>query len=133
MQEKNTRLVKEIYDVNFFDRLQSLYPDLNKSEIAEVLDIGPSAITPYVKGRLPGLAILVRIAEEKQVSLHWLIKGSGPRERLVIEAIKDGQVDVEQIRNNALIDHHLAEARRLGSEEKARGKSKQLKRAVNGS
>lgn len=63
----------------FFRRLREIFPNATKSQLADKLEIKPSAITPYVRGRLPGLVTLMKISLLTGASIHWLVTGKGEK------------------------------------------------------
>ncbi len=117
----------------FGERLRDAFGGARNAEIARKLKISEPAAKNYLEGRVPDAQTLIQIADLTNCSLHWLLTGEGPKEREIVRAIKDGAVDIDYIRHETLIDHYISEAQRLTKEENARGKSRGLKKAVNGS
>jgi transcriptional regulator with XRE-family HTH domain len=101
----------------FAERLiEAFGEDVSNTEIAKRLNVSGSLLTKWMQGAYPEYEELVEIAKATNCSLHWLIMDRGPKEREVVEAIKDGQVDIAQIRREALIKHHLLQAQLLSRE-----------------
>ena len=51
------------------------FGDLKQVEIANLLNVKPSAITNYTKDRVPKAEILLRVWELTKCDLHWLLTG----------------------------------------------------------
>ena len=94
--------VKKVEDPLFFGRLKQLLPKANKIQLAEILDVKPSAITPYVKGRIPGLQTLIRISNFTGASIHWLVTGKGP---VLLPENGNEVSDLVSIRKHAVLDY----------------------------
>lgn len=61
----------------FGERLREAFKGAGNSEIARQLGLTPSALTNYMKGRLPPPEVLLTIAELTDCSIHWLLTGEG--------------------------------------------------------
>jgi repressor LexA len=60
--------------------------------IARKLGVQNSAITHYVKGRIPPPKVLTKISDYTNCSIHWLVTGKGPKftdERALISMLRD--------------------------------------------
>lgn len=62
---------------NFQDRLARIFDYGTMAEIARRLDLPHATIRNYFGGRLPSPEVLIKIAEATNVSLNWLLMGSG--------------------------------------------------------
>jgi SOS-response transcriptional repressor LexA len=69
--------VKIIDKSGFGERLKKAFGNATNTEIAEKIGSSSSAITNYIKGRIPELDILDVIAHSTRCSLHWLLTGKG--------------------------------------------------------
>lgn len=58
-------------------RLQRAFNDGSMADIARRLGIPHATVRNYFQGRLPAADVLVKIANETNVSLNWLLTGSG--------------------------------------------------------
>ncbi len=67
----------------FSERLKQLLDaeGLSKSALARSVGASPTAISLYVRGRLPEPNILLGIARTFNVSMEWLLTGEGPMTR----------------------------------------------------
>lgn len=61
----------------FQDRLARIFDYGTMAEIARRLDLPHATIRNYFGGRLPSPEVLIKIAEATNVSLNWLLMGSG--------------------------------------------------------
>lgn len=62
----------------FTKRLQQSFDFGSMAEIARRLGIPHATIRNYFQGRLPAPDVLIKIANETNVSLNWLLIGTGP-------------------------------------------------------
>lgn len=81
-QANNSVTVKNRSQTTFGGRLLKAFLDAklakNPNEIAEILRIGNSAITPWMSGdSYPKLDRLIEISEKTKCNLHWLLTGEG--------------------------------------------------------
>lgn len=69
-------------ETSFFDRLCEIYPEANgnKTRLGKLIGVGSSAMTFIVNGRLPELSRLIKISQDKNVSLDWLVFDRGEKE-----------------------------------------------------
>ncbi len=65
---------------SFGERLLLAFNGAKQVEIAERLNITPTAVRNYLSGRIPDGDKLHQISEETNVNIHWLITGEGPSE-----------------------------------------------------
>jgi transcriptional regulator with XRE-family HTH domain len=62
---------------DFTERLKSAFNFESMAEIARRLDVPHATIRNYFQGRLPAPDVLIKIANETNVSLNWLLAGKG--------------------------------------------------------
>ena len=58
-------------------RLQKAFENGSMADIARRLAVPHATVRNYFQGRLPAADVLVKIANETNVSLNWLLTGSG--------------------------------------------------------
>jgi transcriptional regulator with XRE-family HTH domain len=61
----------------FSERIAQAFDYAKMSEIARRLGVPHATIRNYFHGRLPAPEVLIKIAEETNVSLNWLLMGNG--------------------------------------------------------
>lgn len=64
----------------FQERLEAAFSYASMAEIARRLDIAHPTVQNYFKGRLPAPEVLIKIANETNVSLNWLLTGRGKKD-----------------------------------------------------
>lgn len=74
-QEENAQNHKTTLVPGFGQRFLAAFGDLKQSEIADLLNVQPSAITNYTKDRVPKPHILLKVWEHTKCDLHWLLTG----------------------------------------------------------
>jgi transcriptional regulator with XRE-family HTH domain len=62
----------------FADRFQRLFKGMSVADIGRKLEVPHTTVRNYSLGRLPAPEILIKIANETNVSLNWLLTGDGP-------------------------------------------------------
>jgi len=62
---------------SFEDRLKQAFGFATMAAIARRLGIPHATVRNYVRGRMPAPDVLIKIANETNVSLNWLLIGSG--------------------------------------------------------
>ena len=62
----------------FSDRLKMAFDGATMAEIARRIDVPHATIRNYFQGRMPAPEVLIKIAAHTQVSLNWLLSGTGP-------------------------------------------------------
>lgn len=62
---------------DFIQRLKSAFNYETMADIARRLDLPHATIRNYFQGRLPAPEVLIKIADETNVSLNWLLTGRG--------------------------------------------------------
>lgn len=61
----------------FTRRLQQAFEFASMAEIARQIDVPHATIRNYFQGRMPAPEVLIKIAGRTNVSLNWLLTGSG--------------------------------------------------------
>ena len=84
--ENTTKVTNSI----FISRLVELLGTDKPAEIGRKLEIDYQSAKNYLSGRKPSAEVLERIVEKTNVSLNWLLMGSGPK------YIKDDVFDLER-------------------------------------
>jgi AcrR family transcriptional regulator len=62
---------------NFADRLKHVFDNASMADIARRLDLPHATVRNYFQGRMPAPDVLIKIANETNVSLNWLLTGKG--------------------------------------------------------
>ena len=82
----------------FLERLKEAFNGKTIKEIGEILGISEQSVYKWGRGKTkPEIITLISISNYTGVSLHWLLKGEGPK------WIADFQ-DAERIRTDAIED-----------------------------
>jgi transcriptional regulator with XRE-family HTH domain len=84
--ENTTKITNSV----FISRLVELLGTDKPAEIGRKLEIDYQSAKNYLSGRKPSADVLERIVEKTNVSLNWLLMGSGPK------YIKDDVFDLER-------------------------------------
>ena len=66
-----------VTDGNFSQRLSEAFGFATMAEIARRIGVPHATIRNYFQGRLPAPDVLIKIANETNVSLNWLLSGTG--------------------------------------------------------
>jgi AcrR family transcriptional regulator len=61
----------------FTERLKAAFDNATMAEIARRLNVPHATIRNYFQGRMPAPEVLIKIANETNVSLNWLLAGTG--------------------------------------------------------
>lgn len=64
-------------DKQFSERLAKVFDHATMAEIARRLGIPHATIRNYFGGRLPAPEVLIKMAQETNVSINWLLTGTG--------------------------------------------------------
>ena len=64
-------------DQTFAERLKQVFDNATMAVIARRLGIPHATVRNYFRGRLPAPDVLIKIANETNVSLNWLLTGHG--------------------------------------------------------
>lgn len=62
---------------DFQSRLRRTFDNATMAEIARRIDVPHATIRNYFAGRLPAPEVLIKIAKATNISLNWLLLGSG--------------------------------------------------------
>ena len=111
-------------DIEFGKRLKEAFGNKKQADIAKLLKVTDAGAKNYLEGRIPDAEVLFNVLDLTQCSLHWLLTGEGPKERQVVKAIKDGHVDINQLKDEA-VQEFLVEA----IQGLKKRKSKEVKKA----
>lgn len=93
----------------FAHRLRQAFDFETMAAIARRIGVPHATVRNYFRGRLPAPEVLIKIANETNVSLNWLLAGSGP-----MYADKTPSVDIGKLLEEAIeriVDRRLAERR----------------------
>ncbi|HKQ06640.1 MAG TPA: helix-turn-helix domain-containing protein [Blastocatellia bacterium] len=118
MLKRSTQTSTNVENVEFVTRLIEACGTDEPAEIQRKVGLSYQGAKNYLSGRLPKAEELMKIANSTDVSIHWLLTGEGPKERTIVKAIKDGVVNLDEIRRDALIEYFLDEAKNLLRKEK---------------
>jgi len=85
-------------DKTFSLRLSEAFGFANMAEIARRIGVPHATIRNYFQGRLPAPEVLIKIANETNVSLNWLLTGDGQmyvtgREPLNFDKMLDRRIE----------------------------------------
>jgi transcriptional regulator with XRE-family HTH domain len=92
----------------FQDRLKQVFDNASMAEIARRLELPHATVRNYFQGRMPAPDVLIKIANETNVSLNWLLTGKG-------ELFAGGTAPLQALDNifekriEEMIDRKLAE------------------------
>src|SRR5688572_28851155 len=96
-------------DQEFSKRLQEAFGFATMAAVAKRLGIPHATVRNYYNGRLPAPEVLIKIANETNVSLNWLLIGAGE-----MYAGEPKRIDIDDIidkRIEQAIDRKLASKR----------------------
>ena len=63
---------------DYVERLNKVFGNVSMAEVARRLEVPHATVQNYYrKGRLPATEVLLKIAEVTNVSLNWLLRGTG--------------------------------------------------------
>lgn len=91
----------------FRERLSRIFDHGTMADIARRLDLPHATIRNYFGGRLPSPDVLIKIADETNVSINWLLSGDGEMFAGNPKGLDIGIVIEEKIA--AIIEQKLAE------------------------
>ncbi len=91
---------------DFIRRLNEAFDYASMADVARRLGIPHATVRNYYLGRLPAADVLVKIANETNVSLNWLLAGRGDKYAGQLPPIGIGRFIEERIA--AIIDDRLA-------------------------
>lgn len=94
---------------DFQERLKQVFDNGSMADIARRLDLPHATVRNYFQGRMPAPEVLIKIANETNVSLNWLLTGRG---ELYAGMAGSAAFDLDEIfekKIEELIDRKLAE------------------------
>jgi transcriptional regulator with XRE-family HTH domain len=63
---------------DYVDRMNKIFGNVSMAEVARRINVPHATVQNYYrKGRLPATEVLLKIAEVTNVSLNWLLLGTG--------------------------------------------------------
>jgi AcrR family transcriptional regulator len=83
----------------FSERLRRAFADASMAEIARAVEVPHATIRNYfASGRLPAPEVLIKIAKVTNISLNWLLLGTGemyagPRQNIDLGRILEDKID----------------------------------------
>ncbi|MCK6981453.1 helix-turn-helix transcriptional regulator [Enterobacter roggenkampii] len=103
-------------------RLMSLFNVDNDSELARVLDVNRQTLASWRKRDSVPYSICINIAEERGVSLDWLLTGKGEEEVSKVEPATQSfsQADLKMLELLNQLDPEVRRDLMRGAEEKQR-------------
>ncbi len=100
-------------DRDFIDRLDKAFGHISMADVARRLGTPHATVRNYYKeGRLPAPEVLIKIANQTNVSLNWLLTGKGDMYSGAIPPVAIGRFLEETIRD--IVDRRLAEHGMIG-------------------
>lgn len=91
----------------FTERLKQVFAGASMADIARRIEVPHATIRNYFQGRLPAPDVLIKLADETNVSLNWLLTGKGEMYVPGGRPIDLGEILEERI--SEIIDRKLAE------------------------
>ncbi|EML2646401.1 MULTISPECIES: helix-turn-helix transcriptional regulator [Enterobacteriaceae] len=103
-------------------RLMSLFNVDNDSELARVLNVNRQTLASWRKRDSVPYSICINIAEERGVSLDWLLTGKGEEEVSKVESVTQSfsQADLKMLELLNQLDPEVRRDLMRGAEEKQR-------------
>ena len=103
-------------------RLMSLFNVDNDSELARVLNVNRQTLASWRKRDSVPYSICINIAEERGVSLDWLLTGKGEEEVSKVESVTPSfsQADLKMLELLNQLDPEVRRDLMRGAEEKQR-------------
>lgn len=92
----------------FQDRLKQVFDNASMAEIARRLELPHATVRNYFQGRMPAPDVLIKIANETNVSLNWLLTGKGELFAGAAPQLQDLD-DIFEKKIEEMIDRKLAE------------------------
>lgn len=90
----------------FVARLNRTFDNESMADVAKRLDLPHATVRNYFQGRLPSAEVLIKIANETNISLNWLLAGKGEIYGGQMPAVGLGRF-IEQ-RIEAMIDERIS-------------------------
>lgn len=94
-------------DAAFTERLKIVFEFASMAEIARRIGVPHATVRNYFQGRMPAPEVLIKIANETNVSLNWLLLGNGEMYVRGGEPLDVGKVIDRRIEE--IVDRRLAE------------------------
>src|SRR6478672_347124 len=92
---------------DYVERLNKVFGNVSMAEVARRLEVPHATVQNYFrKGRLPATEVLIKIAEVTNVSLNWLLTGTGDMYAVHRPPIGLGQCIEEKI--GEMIEQRMA-------------------------
>lgn len=91
----------------FTERLKQVFAGASMADIARRINVPHATIRNYFQGRLPAPDVLIKLADETNVSINWLLTGKGEMYVAGGRPIDLGEILEERIA--AIVDRKLAE------------------------
>lgn len=104
---------------DFIARLNRAFDYVSMADVARRLGIPHATVRNYYQGRLPSAEVLVKIAGETNVSLNWLLAGTG--DIYIGRGPKAGLGSFIEDRIAEIVDERLASKGLTGVKELGRG------------
>lgn len=83
----------------FIQRLQRAFDYASMAEIARRIGVPHATVRNYFQGRLPAPDVLIKIANETNVSLNWLLTGKGE-----MFLASNPKLDIDRILEERILD-----------------------------
>lgn len=94
-------------DGEFTERLKIVFEFASMAEVARRIGVPHATVRNYFQGRMPAPEVLIKIANETNVSLNWLLLGTGEMYVSGREPLDVGKVIDRRIEE--IVDRRLAE------------------------
>ncbi len=94
---------------DFIERLNKAFGNVSMADVARRLGIPHATVRNYYQGRMPAPEVLIKIANETNVSLNWLLIGTGDMYGGQSPPVGLGQYIEDRI--NEIIDRRMAALR----------------------
>lgn len=94
---------------DFQERLKQVFDNGSMADIARRLDLPHATVRNYFQGRMPAPEVLIKIANETNVSLNWLLTGRGELYAGMASAAAFDLDEIFEKKIEELIDRKLAE------------------------
>ncbi len=102
--------------LTFEERLSNAFGNDSMAEIARRIKAPHATVRNYFQGRLPAPEVLIKIANETNVSLNWLLMGKGEMFAPNSQPIDIGKAIEERIEQ--ILEQKLAESSRKTTAKK---------------
>jgi len=94
--------------LTFEERLSNAFGNVSMAEIARRINAPHATVRNYFQGRMPAPEVLIKIAKETNVSLNWLLIGSGEMFAPNAQPIDIGKAIDDRIEQ--IVERKLAES-----------------------